>query len=67
VGRPALLAEVVSALTVRRRRLWARRLGQQHLLHGSDAHRLQQDVVEAAGEETLLLLQERVGGGGDHA
>src|SRR5262245_48925109 len=46
--------------------LRTRRLVQEQLLHRSGADRLHQYVVEAASEETLLLLQERVGGVGDH-
>ena len=46
--------------------LWARRLGQEQLLNGPEADRLQQHVVEATSEEALLLLRQHVGGVGDH-
>ena len=53
------------AATVRRL-LRILHLGHDQLLHGLEADRFQQYVIEAAGEEALLLFQQPVGGVGDH-
>src|SRR2546425_6894689 len=42
-------------------------LGHDQLLHGPEAQRLQQHVVEAAVEEALLLLQQHVRRVGDYS